>query len=164
MNLLNIGDVVNTHGIKGEVRILSDFQFKEQVFKKGNHLYIGFDKDKLEINSYRIHKEYDMVTFVGINNINDVLMYKGDAVYIDRDEYQFDGILYDDVIGLDVYVEDKLLGKVQSLMRSSAHPILVIETENKKQFVPFIDEFVLNVDLEQKRIDIQVIEGLLNEN
>ena len=81
MNLIYIGDIVNTHGIKGEVRILSDFKYKKDVFKKGNYVYVGYDKDKLKLNSYRVHKNFDMVTFEGINNINDVLL---DGIKIDN--------------------------------------------------------------------------------
>ncbi|MEG0909825.1 MAG: ribosome maturation factor RimM [Bacilli bacterium] len=164
MNLIHIGTIVNTHGIKGEVRIISDFRYKNQVFKKGNFLYAGIDKDHLEINSYRVHKNYDMITFKGINDINEVLMYKGDDVFIDRDVYKFDGILYEDIIGLKVIVDGVNIGVVESLMKSSAHPILVINTGDKKHLVPYIDEFVKNVDLEKLEITIKVIDGLIDEN
>ena len=82
MEYIYIGDIVNTHGIKGEVRIISDFKFKDQVFKKGIKVYVGRFKDELIINSYRTHKIYDMVTFEGINNINDVIIYKGIDILI----------------------------------------------------------------------------------
>ena len=76
MELIKIGKIVNTHGIKGEIRIISDFKYKKDVFKVGNILYV--DDDKLEINSYRVHKNFDMVTFNGINDINEVLKYKNE--------------------------------------------------------------------------------------
>ena len=164
MNYLFIGDIVNTHGIKGEVRIISDFKFKEEVFKVGNYLYVGPYKDKLEITSYRVHKNYDMVTFKGINDINEVLKYKGKKVYIIKEEYKFDGFLDEDIIGLDAYVKDKKIGVVTDILKSHAHPILDIENDGIHSFVPFIDEFVLNVDLESKRIDLEVLEGMINEN
>ena len=94
MDFLYLGKIVNTHGIKGEIRILSDFKYKEQVFKKGNNIYIGKDKIKEVLNSYRVHKNYDMVTLEGINDINDVLKYKGMNVYIDRNEYKFEGCIF----------------------------------------------------------------------
>ena len=75
MDLIYIGKIVNTHGIKGEVRILSDFEYKEEVFKINNKLIV--DNNELIIKSYRKHKNYDMVTFEGIDDINDVLKYKG---------------------------------------------------------------------------------------
>lgn len=164
MEYLYLGKFVNTHGIKGEIRILSDFNHKRDVFKKGNFLYIGNEKEKQVINTYRVHKNYDMVTFNGINDINDVLRFKGKSVYINREEFNFEGIIYDDLIGLQVYDKDKLIGEVVDIMKSSAHPLLVIENNGKQNFIPFIDEFILNVDEKNKRIDVLLIEGLINEN
>ncbi|NLL44724.1 MAG: 16S rRNA processing protein RimM [Mollicutes bacterium] len=164
MEYIYIGDIVNTHGIKGEVRIISDFKFKDQVFKKGIKVYVGRFKDELIINSYRTHKIYDMVTFEGINNINDVIIYKGDQVYINRNDIEIDGYLNEDLIGLDVYVDDKNVGKVNYIMKSKAHDILVIGTEDKKYMVPYVDEFVKKIDLENKSIHINKIEGLIDEN
>ena len=57
MEYLYLGKIVNTHGIKGEIRILSDFKYKSDVFKIGNNLYIGKNKIQEVINSYRVHKE-----------------------------------------------------------------------------------------------------------
>lgn len=164
MNFVYLGKIVNTHGIKGEIRILSDFQYKNQVFKKGNYIYIGSSKSKEKLNSYRVHKNYDMVTLDGINDINDVLKYKGQKVYINRDEYNFDGILYEDTIGMDVISNNKILGKVTNVLKSSAHPILVVQINGKDSYIPYIDEFILNVDLDNKKIEVNLIEGLIDEN
>ena len=158
MEYLYLGKIVNTHGIKGEIRILSDFKYKSDVFKIGNNLYIGKNKTQETINSYRVHKEYDMVTLKGINDINDVLKYKGLDVYINRSEYNFEGIIYEDLVGMEVYSKGKLIGIVDDIIKSTAHPILKVG----KSMIPFVDEFILNVDLENKRIDINEIEGLIN--
>ena len=124
-----IGRLVNTHGIKGEVRILSDIDYKDLVFKKGFNLYIGSKKIKETINTYRVHKNFDMVTFDGISNINDVLKYKGEDVYVLRSDIE--GVITDeDFIGLDVYT-DKYIGKVTSILKGY-NDILVIENETKK--------------------------------
>ena len=165
MDYIYLGEIVNTHGIKGEVRIISDFKFKNDVFKIGKNLYIGKYKDKEIINSYRVHKNYDMVTFKGITDINDVLKYKGKKVYILRSEFEFNGILDEDVIGLEVFSKDKKIGVVEDILKSHAHPILEVRNSNSNiSYIPFIDEFILNVDLQNKRIDIEEIEGLINEN
>lgn len=161
MNLINVGHVSNTHGLKGEIRILSDFKFKNNAFKISNKLYIM--NDELVINSYRKHKEYDMVTFKDLNSIEDVLIYKGEDVFIDRDTLEYDGYLDEDLIGLDVYNADKLMGKVVEIMKTNAHDILVIEN-GKRHMVPNIDEFVKKINLENKRIDINYIKGLANED
>ena len=161
MNLIKVGHVSNTHGLKGEIRILSNFRFKENAFKISNKLYIM--DDELIIKSYRKHKEFDMVTFKELDSIDDVLIYKGEDVYIDRDTLEYNGYLDEDLIGLNVYNGDKLMGKVVEIMKTAAHDILVIQN-GKKHMVPNIDEFIKNVDLVNKRIDINYIKGLASED
>ena len=74
MNFVYIGELVNTHGLKGEVKIISDFKEKDKVFKVGNKIYTGINYDCLEITSYRRHQNYDMVTFKGLDKIEDVVI------------------------------------------------------------------------------------------
>jgi len=162
MDFVYIGELVNTHGLKGEVKIISDFKEKDKVFKVGNKIYTGINNDCLEIASYRKHQNYDMVTFNGLTSIEEVVIYKGDSVYVNRSDYDF-GILNQDLIGLDVYGEN-FIGKVDSIINNNAHELIVVINEDKTHYVPYIDEFVKNIDLENKRIDINEIEGLINED
>lgn len=157
-----LGEIVNTHGIKGELRILSDFQYKDEAFKVNNTLYIGKRKQEVVINTYRKHKVYDMVTFVGFESINDAIAFKGDEVYIKREDLNIDGYVDEDIIGLNAYDNDKLIGVVESIIKNKQE-LLLIKNNNKSYMIPFVDEFV-NIDLENKRVNIKVIEGLLNEN
>ena len=164
MQYIVIGDIVNTHGLKGEIRIASDFKYKEVVFKVGNRLYVGDNKDEMIIKSYRTHKNYDMVSFEGCTDINDVIIFKGEQAYIDRNDYEFPGVLDEDVIGLDVIAEGENVGYVETIMKTDAHGILVIQGKKQKHLVPYIDEFVKNINLETHSLELNVIEGLLNED
>ena len=159
--MIFIGKLVNTHGIKGEVRIKSDIDYKEIIFKKGNNLYI--DKQPLKINSYRVHKGFDMVTFEGINDINDVLKYKGKNVFINKEELNEDIIFNEELIGYEVY-NDKYLGKVVKLMKNKLYDILVIKKNEIENLIPNIEEFVIKIDSKEKKIYIKEIEGLINED
>lgn len=164
MEFIYIGDIVNTHGIKGEVKILSDIKYKDLIFSKNNNLYVGKNKEKLIINSYRKHKNFDMVTFDGITNINDVLIYKSEKVYINRNEINIDGYFKEDLIGLNVYSSNKYVGEVVDIVSNGIYDIFVIYNNSVKNLVPNIDEFVSNIDIENKIIYINSIEGLLNED
>lgn len=161
MELIYIGEVTNTHGLKGEIRILSNFKYKKQIFKPGKKMYIM--GNELTINTYRVHKEYDMVTFEGLNIIEDVLMYKGESVYINREDFKFRGYLDEDLIGLEVYNNDKYMGKVISLLKGKKQDVLVVEN-GKKHMIPNVKEFVKKVDLENNRIEINYIKGLVDED
>ena len=158
MEFINIGKIVNTHGIKGELRILSDFRYKSKVFKKGMKFYVGKDKEEFTVNSYRFHKIFDMVTFDGYNNINDVLYLKGKQVYIDKESLILDdGEIYiDDLIGYEVIVGDKNIGLVTDVMHNSkANDNLVVDNI----LIPYVKEFILKI--EDKKIYVKEIEGLI---
>lgn len=161
MNLLYIGELVNTHGIKGEVRVISDFKYKQDVFKTNNSIYI--DNNKYIIKSYRPHKIYDMLVLDGVNSIEDAITLKGSKLYIDRSEYSFDGYLDEDLIGLSVYFNDEYKGKVVDIEKSVKYDLLVIDG-TKKHMVPNIAEFVKKIDLENKKIYIEYIKGLDHED
>ncbi len=161
--MVYVGEIVNTHGLKGELRIISDFKFKDKLFIEGRKLYLGKRKQEVLLKSYRKHKNYDMVTFEGINDINDAIIFKNDDVFVKRDELDIDGYVDEDIIGLDVYSDGNYIGKVNSIIKNKQE-ILVIENNKKNYLIPFVDEFVKNIDLDKKIISVNLIEGLIDEN
>ena len=161
MRLLECAKILTTHGIKGEVKIkiITDDLNR---FNKGNILYAGEEKEVITINSFRMFKGMGLITFNNITNINDVLKYIGKSIYVDTDMYDDDSIYYDDLIGCNVFDKGKLIGICEDVMEVPQGEILVIKLENGKQgFVPFVDEFIKEIDIEKKQIDIESIEGLL---
>lgn len=150
MDYIYIGKIVSTHGIKGEVKILSDFFEKDKIFKKGFKLYITPLYHEEVINTYRVHKNYDMVTFNGYNDINEILKYIGMGVYIKRSDLDLkeDEYLLSDLIGYVVYDNNKLLGKVSGI--NFNNNVLLKIDDNF--YIPFIDEFIEEVDVKTKKI------------
>ena len=159
--MIYLGKIVNTHGIKGEIRILSDFKYKDDVFKKDNIVYIN--NIKYIIKSYRKHKQYDMITLDSINDINDAERIKGFDIYINREDYKFSGILNEDLIGLNVYDNDIYKGKVIDILKGNKYDLLIIDGI-KKHMVPNISQFIKKIDLDKKIIYIEYIRGLDNED
>ena len=157
--MLYIGDLVNTHGIKGEVKIISNFKYKNVIFKKGSNIYIN--DEKYVINSYRKHQKFDMITFEGINNINDVLHLKNSKIYINKDEFKFDGILNEDLYGKKVYDKDKYIGVLIDVQKNVNQELFVIENNDKKYLIPYVDEFVESID---EDIHLKLIKGFIDED
>lgn len=164
MKYVLIGKIVNTHGLKGEVRILSDFKYKDRIFKKGMKVYIGKDKVCEEINSYRYHKIFDMITMCGYNDINQILKYKGEYIFVNKEDVKLEENEYldEDIIGLNVYVDDKLLGRVKRIEKHSVNGILVIKNEEKNYLVPYNFDIILSIDLEKKEMKVKNIVGLFD--
>lgn len=161
-NFVLLGKIVNTHGIKGELRILSDFDKKELVFKNGFNVYIGPSYVKETINTYRVHKSFDMVTLIGYNNINEVLKYKGLNIYINRDDLNLnkDDYILSDLIGMNIVDDNKILGKVVDFVYNKPNTLLVIEGD-KTFYIPLVDEYIINVDKESKQIITKNVKDLI---
>ena len=159
MNFINVGKIVNTHALKGEMRILSNFRYKNKVFIKGMKLYVGKKKEEFTINTYRFHKIYDMVTFVGYNSRNDVEYLKGLNVYINEEDLILDDEIYSGkLIGFNVYVDNKLVGTIEEIIQTPANEVLRV---NKKILIPYVKEFIEKIDLDKKEIIIKNVGGLL---
>lgn len=156
-----IGEIVNTHGLKGELRIVSDFAFKKNVFIPGMKIYLGKRRQEMTIQSYRPHKIYDMILLEGVNDINEAIAFKGDSVYVRREDIDIDGYVKEEILGLDVYNNNEKIGVVKNIIHNPSQDVLVIQSNHKQNMIPNVPEFVKNIDLENKRIDIEVIEGLL---
>ena len=158
MDKIKIGTIVNTHGIKGEIRIISNFEYKDRVFVVGNILYTN-DDEELRIDSYRKHKNFDMITFNGINDIRDVLKYKGKNVYFDKNKLMLNDNEYldSDLIGLDVYFNDNLIGKLDDIELNANRKLFVINNK----LIPYNDNFIENIDLSNNKIVLKNIEGLI---
>ena len=161
MELIYIGKIVNTHGLKGEMRIISDFKYKNEVFKINNKIFVN--DNEYTINSYRKHKIFDMVTLSNIDTIDDALELKGTNVYINKENYTFSGYLDEELIGLDVYDKDIYKGKITDIYKTSTNDLFVIEGI-KRHMIPNIDNFIDKVDLKNNRIYINYIKGLDNED
>ena len=159
MDLVYVGKIVNTHGIKGELRILSDFEKKELVFKQNNKIII--DKEEHIIRTYRKHKNFDMITIDEFDNINQVLCYVGKKVYVSRFSLKLkeSEYLLSDLIGLDVVFQDKVYGIVKDYS-NDINPLIKIKY-NKDYYIPINEFYIKFVDLENRRIIVDNIEGLL---
>lgn len=159
MDKIYIGKITSFHGVKGEIRIKSDFLYKEQAFKVNNIIYI--DNINYKIISYRRHKDYEMIMLEGFNDLNSVMFLKNKEVYISKEELNLkDNLLVDeDYIGLDVIMNDKNYGQVKKIYKISLKKrILVVEYKEKEILVPF--ELIEKVDINNKKIFIKYLEGL----
>lgn len=160
MDKVYIGKIVNTHGIKGELRILSDFPYKDKVFKINNKLII--DDKNYTIKSYRVHKNYDMVTLDDYKDINEVLFLLKKQVYFNKEDLLLNDkeILDEDLIRYKVIAKDGKCGTIKEIfMASPSNKILRVELD-KEILVPFNSPMIVNIDKEKEEITIDIIDGM----
>ena len=160
MEKVYIGKVVSTHGIKGEIRILSDFPYKDKVFKVGNSIII--DDKMYEIKSYRIHKNFDMVTFDNFNNINDVLFLMKKNVYFNKDllELSSSEILDEDLIKFSVVTEDGIKGSITEIFYASPTNKILRVMLDKEILIPYNSPMIKNINKDKNEIVIELISGI----
>lgn len=165
MEFIKVGVIVNTFGLKGELKIDPLTDFPDVRFKVGQELFIKHEDkyDSVIVHSMRPHKNHYLVSFEGLEDINLVEKYKGDTIYIHKTaihvlpvgEYYFF-----ELNGCEVYNRDSLIGKVEKV-EAGYQTILRIKNADKEILVPYVDAFVQNVDIANKRIDVDLIEGFL---
>lgn len=163
MNYILIGKIVNTHGIKGELRIISDFPYKDRVFKNNFNIYIGKDKINEVINTYRHHKIFDMITLKNYNNINEVLKYKGSLVYINRLDLKLNDNEYleCDLLDFNIIINNNIIGKLSSFENHNNNKIIIVKNKEKEILLPYNNNLIENVNLDKKEITYKNIEGLI---
>lgn len=151
MDNVFVGKIVNTHGIKGEIRILSDFELKDKVFKVGNTVIIN--RQEFIIKSYRVHKNFDMITLEGFNDINQVIPFKGLNLFVKRSvlDLKGDDYLLEDLIGMKVLIGEEEYGIVEDYSRGQ-NELLHITFKEKKYYIPLRGNFIENVDIINNRI------------
>ncbi|MBP3891905.1 MAG: ribosome maturation factor RimM [Solobacterium sp.] len=169
MRYVPIGKIVNTHGLKGEVKVESWSDFDDVRYELGNTIYVETKEGMLplQVASYRIHKNHPLVSFADYQDINAVEPFKFCVLYIKEEDRHTlpEGKFYvDQLIGLKVYeVNGDYIGEVIGVEETNgAQKNLRVQREGQKDaLIPNVPAFVKKVDLEKQRIEIEAIEGLL---
>lgn len=164
-----VGTIVNTHGIKGEVRVQSITSHPEERFASGSELIWLNEKETkkelLTVKSHRVHKSFDLLTFKNYENINDVERFVRGTLNVTADqalELEDDEFYQYDIIGLSVYNEsNELIGTIKEILETGANDVWVIQRANKKDLLlPYIDSVIKMIDLEEEKVIVHVLEGL----
>lgn len=162
-----IGKIVNTHALKGEVKIYSYTDYPER-FEELEYFYLG-DKDdkKWEMDNVRYQGQMIIGKIKGIETIEQAEALKDTVIYIDKanlrelDEGEY---MIRDLIGLDVYKEDgSLVGKLKDVLQYSANDVYVVKGEEGQEYmIPAINEFVPTIDMQERKMIVKPIKGMID--
>jgi len=168
IDYLKVGKIVNTHALQGEVRVISGSDFKEERFKKGAKLFIDYNEQHIpvEVKAHRVNKKFDLLKFVGMDHINDVEKYKGCELLVDASELEAlegDAFYFHEIIGCVVKTEDGTrLGEIDDILQTGANDVWIVRQKGEKDvLIPYIEDVVKHVDIENKMITIELLEGLI---
>ncbi|GAB2701938.1 ribosome maturation factor RimM [Paenibacillus thermoaerophilus] len=169
---LTVGQVINTHGIRGELKIWPQTDFPDVRFAKGSQLLLvhpeGRAEEPVRVERSRGQKNVYIVKFDAFDNINEVERFKGWAVKVEDEQrvpLQPGEYYFRDIIGCDVLLEDgSSLGVVEDILRPGANDVWVVKRpKGKPALLPVIDEVVLNVDVASRTITVRLMEGLIDD-
>jgi 16S rRNA processing protein RimM len=166
----DVGKVVNTQGLKGEVRVISSTDFADERFKKGATLYLFRENSEpiaLKVASHRVHKNFNMLTFEGYNRIEEVEPFRGGILRVsetqleDLSDHEF---YYHEIIGLSVVSDaGEELGIIKEILPLGANDVWVVSKPGRKDLlVPYIASVVEKVSLEDKQVTIHILEGMMD--
>lgn len=166
-DMLQVGVITQTHGVRGEVKV---FPTTDDVnrFKKLKQVILDTGKETmpLEIQSVKFFKQFVILKFKGIDNINDIEKYKRCSLYVTREHavpLEEDEYFIADMIGMEVCTEDgNIFGTLKDVIETGANDVYVIENaEHGKVLVPAIKECIRSVDIEKGQMMIHLMDGLI---
>ncbi|MDO4431861.1 MAG: ribosome maturation factor RimM [Aerococcaceae bacterium] len=174
MNYYRIGRIVNTFGIKGQVKVIADTDFAEKRFQTGNELLIIKDDQvikRVTVEKAQLHKGTYVVSFTGYHNINQVELYKDHWLAIESTQQETlpeDEFYHHQIIGLNVVTtEGQLLGKIKEILTLGSNDVWVVqrhEPKKKDALIPYIEQVVKHVDLQKGEVRIELMDGLIDED
>lgn len=167
-DLLQVGIITSTHGVRGEVKVYPTTDDPRR-FRRLKEVVLDTGKEKmnLEIEGVKFFKQFVILKFKGLDNINDIEKYRQKSLYVTRKNavrLQRDEYFIADLIGLKVQDEDgKELGTVKDVMETGANDVYEVEmADGKSLLLPAIKQCILNVDVENGTMQVHVLEGLLD--
>ena len=164
---LQVGMISSTHGVRGEVKV---FPTTDDVtrFRQLKKVYLDTGREMLplEIQNVKFFKQFAILKFKGIDNINDIEKYRGKSLMIDREDavdLDEDEYFIADMIGMKVYTEDgSEFGTLKDVMETGANDVYIIDSlEHGEVLIPAIRECILDVDMDEERMTIHLMEGLV---
>ncbi|MEY8441201.1 ribosome maturation factor RimM [Lactobacillaceae bacterium 24-114] len=167
MKYYKVGKIVNTHGIRGEMRVIPTTDFVEERFAPNAKLYIEMPEENQEVTveSARPHKGMIIVKFVGFDNINDVEKFRNHQLLVseeDQEPLEDGAYYYHQIIGLKVKtVDGRDLGTIKEILSPGANDVWVVQRPNQNDLLlPKIDDVVKDVNLEDGVVTVELMEGL----
>lgn len=164
MEYIVVGKIINTYGIKGQVKV---YPYTDEIgrFSELKNVYLGEKKYKVEIENVKFHKGFVILKFYGFNNINEVLLFKEDLIYIDDKSLRIlpeNHYFIFDLIDCEVVdISGKKLGYLTDVLQYSPNDVYQVKHKNKEFFIPAVREFIKEVNIEEKKIVVRTIEGMI---
>lgn len=167
MSKVEIGKIVNTCGLQGEVKVISSSDFIKERFKKGNIINVYNEEKNIDtyykVSSFRKNERFVYVKFDGVVTVEDAENLKESLLFINSEslpKLDKDSFYYCELLDMDVYYNNEKIGVISEVSDNTRQSLIRVKGESEF-LVPFLDEFIEEIDKENKKIVLKNIEGLL---
>ena len=165
-NLLQVGVITTTHGIRGEVKVFPTTDDPRR-FEELPSILLDTGKElcELEIQRVKYFKQFVILKFRDVDDINEIEKKKKKSLYVTRDmavPLEENEYYIADLIGMDVFLEDgSLFGRIKDVLETGANDVYIVQTQEKEVLIPAIKDCILQVDVESNKMVIHLMKGLV---
>ena len=159
LQFVEAGEIVTTHGVKGEVKVLPWLDSPEDL--------CDFDRCRIDgkdytIESCRVQKTCNLVKLSGIDTMEAAQAMRGKQIELYREDIDDEVIFAAELIGMEVYCEGKLIGKIRDVLDYPGNSVYVVKGEFE-YMIPAVKEFILSTDMQKNEMQVRIIEGMRND-
>ena len=156
LQFVKAGEIVTTHGVRGEVKVLCWLDDPEMLCE--------FDRCRIGGKEYtmeqvRVQKTCNLVKLEGINDMDAANALRGKIIELYREDIDDEVIFADELIGVEVFAEGEMIGKITEVLDYPGNSVYVVKGE-KSYMIPAVKAFILNTDIEGNRMDVKLLEGM----
>ena len=156
LQFIEAGEIVTTHGVKGEVKVLPWIDSPEDLCE--------FDRCRIDGKEYtieqcRVQKSCNLVKLSGIDTMEDAQAMRGKTMELYREDIDDEVIFAAELIGVEVYCEGECIGKITDVLDYPGNSVYVVKGEHE-YMIPAVNHFILSTDMEANRMEVKLIEGM----
>ena len=159
LQFVEAGEIVTTHGVKGEMKVLPWLDSPEDL--------CDFDRCRINgkdytIESCRVQKTCNLVKLSGIDTMEAAQAMRGKQIELYREDIDDEVIFAAELIGMEVYCEGKLIGKIRDVLDYPGNSVYIVKGEYE-YMIPAVKEFILSTDMQKNEMQVRIIEGMRND-
>ena len=159
LQFVNAGEIVTTHGIKGEVKVMCWLDDPEMLCEFDR---CQIDGKNFEIEQCRVQKTCNLVKLAGIDTMEAAQAMRGKKIMLYREDIDDEVIFAAELIGVEVFAEGEKIGKIKEVLDYPGNSVYVVKGEHE-YMIPAVKAFILNTDMEGNRMDVKLIEGMRSD-
>ena len=159
LQYIEAGEIVTTHGVKGEIKLLTWLDSPEDL--------VDFDRCRIDgkeygMESVRVQKTCNLIKLQGVDTMEDANALRGKVLELYREDIDDEVIFAAELIGMEVFAEGKSIGKIKDVLDYPGNAVYVVKGEFE-YMIPAVKEFILDTDMEANRMQVKLLEGMRSD-